>query len=835
MSELIDIIVSAVDEASETFESISGAANDMGEQISSATENNVQEWNDVVSAADDAADSISGAGDAAGNVDSAPVQDTASAATDLGNEADNAGGSLDNISNIIAGLAGVEVFSSMADSIMQLADSAGSFEDSMMRAGLEAEGAGISVGDMKTAVSDLSDETGRAGGQIRESFINATARGITDLDSFKTMMEGAGAQATLFNTDIQTMGNKFSTLAMRSTLMERQLGSTGITMTELASAMGMSGATADEVKEKWKELDANQRAAVLGQAASMNEGEQANEAYKNSWAGLHEQIDIARGRLERLVGEIFLPVLIPVMKAAGDVMQWLGDVIQGAMTGPFGMLISIIGTVGAAVALAIPAYIAISGAIGFMTATAIPAAAALWAMVAPLLPFIAIGVAIVAIIYEIGKAFGWWTDASSMLDAIGAGLQRMWDAFINHPDVQATISAVSSALSTLWSWIQQAGQAIMEFFGISTSGEFDIVRSLIDGIGLAWQITTVPIRAVIGLIQAAAGVFGGLWSGTLVPFGEWLSGVFGPVWTFIGDTINAIMPFVQGLTSAFSSFQAGQMSLPGLIMSIMSTLWNIYLTILSRISNAVINWASSIVSNAISGATRFVMGIVTRIMALPGRFLAYLNQTRARIVQQMTIWVTTARTKITQFIQGIITKIMTLPAKVGALLRAVVGTIRSAIQQWVSAAKEKAQKVVDGVRSALSGTASAVSGALSGVVDAIVGPFKKAYEDAKGWWDKVASLGQARGGETFEDFMGVTNTTSAEETILAGGNDSIDINHNITLDLANVPSQIDTNTLITMLSDTNVLRALTGNPDFQSLDARVKERLNLKQVRARGR
>ena len=86
---------------------------------------------------------------------------------------------------------------------------------------------------------------------------------------FQKMMEGAGAQATLFGTNIQAMGDKFSSMAQKDTLMSRSLAETGITMGELATAMGMTGATADEVKAKWKELDTNQRAAILGTAASI--------------------------------------------------------------------------------------------------------------------------------------------------------------------------------------------------------------------------------------------------------------------------------------------------------------------------------------------------------------------------------------------------------------------------------------------------------------------------------------------------------------------------------------------------------------------------------------
>lgn len=413
---------------------------------------------------------------------------------------------LEQIGELLNGFVGAEAFSQLADGLWNLADRAGTFEDSLMRARLEAEGAGIGVNDLTDTVSQLSAATGRAGGEIRESFINATARGITDMDSFKSMMEGAGAQATLFGTDIQSMADKFSNMAMRSTLMERSLASTGITMEELAEAMGMSGATADEVKEKWKELDTNQRAAILGQAASMNEGKNANEEYKHSWAGLQEQIDIAKGRLERLAGEVLLPVLIPALETAARVLSWVGDVVQGVMDGPFGGLVSVIGVVAAGFALAVPAYMAVSGAITLLTATAIPAAIALWGMVAPLLPFIIIGAAVVLIIYEIGKAFGWWTDVSSMLDAIWAGVQRLWSAFINHPDVQAIIGAMQAAWEALQPAIKSIIRWVGSFFNASNGSRFDAVRGFINAIGLAWQAVTLPIRLVIRILQTLWGV-----------------------------------------------------------------------------------------------------------------------------------------------------------------------------------------------------------------------------------------------------------------------------------------------------------------------------------------
>ena len=465
MEEELEVILRAVDEASDTFESVTSAAENMGESVQGGAEQGSQ--------------GLDG------------MEESASSAEDP----------LEQISSIISGLAGAEIFNQLAEGLWDVADKAGNFEDSLMRARLEAEGAGIDVNAMTDAVSQLSSETGRAGGEIRESFIKATARGITDIGSFKSMMEGAGAQATLLGTDITTMADKMSGMAMRSSVMERTLANTGITVEELGNALGIQGATIDDVNAKWATMDTNQRAAALGMAASMNEGQTANEEYKKSWAGLQAQIDIAKGRLERLAGEVLLPVLVPALEVAGRVLNWLGDTISAVMNGPLGGIISVAGAVVAGFALLVPAIMAVQGAMTFFEASLLPAITASWALLAPWLPFIAIGAAIVVLIYEIGKAFGWWTDASSMIDAIWAGIQRLWNAFINHPDVQSFLSALTAAWNWLVPVVSSVVNAVLKFFGVSSSSNFDIVRVMINNMGTSWRLLTAPIRLVIAAVK----------------------------------------------------------------------------------------------------------------------------------------------------------------------------------------------------------------------------------------------------------------------------------------------------------------------------------------------
>jgi hypothetical protein len=104
----------------------------------------------------------------------------------------------------------------------------------------------------------------------------------------------------------------------------------------------------------------------------------------------------------------------------------------------------------------------------------------------------------------------------------------------------------------------------------------------------------------------------------------------------------------------------------------------------------------------------------------------------------------------------------------------------------------------------------------------------------------------ARGGDVFPDARGgeVTSEINNEIIPTIQSNDitsadtvdnlTVDINHNIKLDLANVPTHIDTTTLINALQNREVIRAFVENQDFQSIDAKIKERLNFKVNRSRG-
>ena len=127
---------------------------------------------------------------------------------------------------------------------------------------------------------------------------------------------------------------------------------------------------------------------------------------------------------------------------------------------------------------------------------AIAEGAALWPILAIIGALALLGVAV----YEVGKYFGWWTNVGSMIDAISAGLQRLWSAFINNPDVQSFIQGIKDAWNGVVAALSPVISQVMSFFGISQGGEFDIVRALIMGISAAWGNIKSAIMLVIQVV-----------------------------------------------------------------------------------------------------------------------------------------------------------------------------------------------------------------------------------------------------------------------------------------------------------------------------------------------
>lgn len=281
---------------------------------------------------------------------------------------------------------------------------------------------------------------------------------------------------------------------------------------------------------------------------------------------------------------------------------------------------------------------------------------------APLWAIVAVIAAIAFAVYELGIAFNWWHDVGSMLEAIWAGLQRLWSAFINHPDVQAIIKALSDGWNWLSNAIGAAWNALLKFLGVSTGGKFDVVHAIIVALGQAWQLVTFPIRTVISIIQFLIGAFQNTQKAVgdvinvLKPFGDILLFVLGPigwvilafqklqgflggngglsgalqkvqqvfttVWSaiygFISGIVGPIISMFQTLYSTLVQLWNGQISLGDALGKIWQTISSTITQVITHIVESIINFATTIGQWAIKAGQAFLTGLISFFTKLPG-------------------------------------------------------------------------------------------------------------------------------------------------------------------------------------------------------------------------
>jgi hypothetical protein len=341
----------------------------------------------------------------------------------------------------------------------------------------------------------------------------------------------------------------------------------------------------------------------------------------------------------------------------------------------------------------------------------------------------------------------------------------------------------------------EAGQAIMDFFGINESGNFDIVHEIILGLGRAWEALSFPIRLVITVVQAVINAFQMVISKAME-----IQAQLAPIWNGISSAIwpyvSQIIGFVRGLMSIFDQFKSGQMDLPTFIMTVLTQLWTAYNTILIRIGTAVLKFAGQLLNYGRRAARNLMNSIINTLRSLPGR--------------------------------------------VYSALVTVVGRISSAIQSWINTAKTKVSSLSSSITSPFSGVDGKISSALSGVVDAITSPFQSAWNtiepivnNIKGAMDTIGNaLNFSAGYEYLPADVNAAGYDLGNQYIVESGNQTVDVNHNISLDLRNVPAHIDTDTLISALTDRRVLRSIADSGSFQEYDARAKKRLSGKRLRS---
>ena len=322
-----------------------------------------------------------------------------------------------------------------------------------------------------------------------------------------------------------------------------------------------------------------------------------------------------------------------------------------------------------------------------------------WPIVAAVAAVAALGVAI----YELGKYFGWWSDVSSMFDAIVAGLQRMWDAFINHPDVQAVIQALGDA----WNWLCDALQPVIQWLGEiwdtifppGAAGQVDAVGTILETLGAIWNALTMPIKLVIAGVKAffqllgMASDAGGDAFNTIY---ETLSSVW-EVIQFIGAQVfNLFLPVINGLqviTSVIQGMFTGQIGILDGLMIIGQTVANMFVGFWSALGNLFLQGFMTVanyVAQGIMNIWNSFLGFLAQLATIPGQVWAYLMNVVSRVVSWASNMVSKAQSAATNFVNSIINGIANLPSR----FRQSIDRVLTELGNWGKQMVDKAAQIM---------------------------------------------------------------------------------------------------------------------------------------------
>ena len=289
-------------------------------------------------------------------------------------------------------------------------------------------------------------------------------------------------------------------------------------------------------------------------------------------------------------------------------------------------------------------------------------------------------VALVAIIYKVGQAFGWWNSFNGMLNRIWQGLQGIWNALTKIKPEQ-----------------------------------------VFNGLKSAIMILFTPIVALISLIKV-------LWAALT---GQDAGNIFGGVINNIRSGLSQIGNLLMnGLTTAFNIFIGHFVTLP-------QRIWENLIKIIVRF----ITFRQMVFTRIAEIGMQILVRVGNALKGLPQRVWTFLQQTLIRFVLFGVQAFIRARNAGLRILNGILTFVRTIPSRVASFFRSVVGRIIAFAGAAFSAAASVGSRVVQGVINYVKNLPNRVFNEFlnigNRIKEAAAFVVKKATEFAKGIADAV--------------------------------------------------------------------------------------------------
>lgn len=562
----VDVDDSPINDAEDSVESLddsmedaSGSASDLSDSVSDVDSSAIDDVSDSSADADEnlskASESASNVQVSISNIDPSVLEQIALAAGASADEMDRLKNNTDEANTsmtMVDAMASATLSAGVTAGFMSASNAAGNYNDTMVRlayamtdTSMTAEQAEQRFGSL---ISTMADETGRGAGAVRAHLINMGNVGITNEQVLSESFEGISKAAFQMGESMDSMEMKFQTMALTGRAGSRQLKAFGLETKDLADAMGVS---VDEVKDKFEEMDATSRANVLSTALNMKYGSEVTENYKNSYEHLMDTMNRAKDYFIRVVGEALLPVLIPAVENAANIVNFLAGAFRGLPEPIKGVIGGAIGLVAGITAVGL----GISATTKFISAAIAPfrlliqseraAAIAQWLLNVAMdaNPIVLVTLAIIALIAILAYLYFNNEQVRQAIDGLG-------QAFINAGQIIYTsvinfVNWVVSQLQFLYTYIMTLGGFLQSNVTITGNNIVDSVLAVMIFIAtLPYQLAVIFTNIIAKALGFGDNFVQRMWNAGVNSVTRFMSQISSLPGRFIGE-LNRMLSYVN--------------------------------------------------------------------------------------------------------------------------------------------------------------------------------------------------------------------------------------------------------------------------------------------------
>lgn len=543
--------------------------------------------------------------------------------------------------------------------IEQMVEKADNVRTSWNQLRLTFGGTAASMDDLKTKTSEVSESTGRAGSTVRGYFNDMGIAGVTNTNLLSQSFQSLAGKSYQTGNSIESMEQKMKMMVMSGNAAPKALTALGISSEDLARVMGVS---AEEVSDAFKDMTPEERLQAITKA--MGDGKTANEMYKNSFAGMKEQMSIALGGLMAAIGEGVLPTVIPAVQMVTGAIKTLSGAFK-SLPGP------------------------LQGVIGGFAG------------------FLAVGATVIGTMGAIGKV------GSGVVD----GLKSIKNGYNTVKNAMSTAKAALDALRASESITEGVRAALAVVTGAEATAEGADAAAKTAATGPTWGLAIAenallwPILLVTAAIIAIIAILWYLYNTNEdVRNGvNWLATEFQK----LGQTIyTSVVTAIEWITNALQGLYDYIMTMGGLIpegvsltgnqiidsiLAVIMFIWTLPLQLGMIFINTiakVMGFGDNFAQNMLMAGVKALTGIVRGLIMLPLRINAILMS----VFTYVTVWASNLISKGVQAATGFVNGVRNVISSLGSAIQSALSNIANIIFRPFQEAYNKVKPIIDAIK-----------------------------------------------------------------------------------------------------------------------------------------